>query len=95
MHHAGLRAWRNSRLRALDDSNQVALLKTVIIGKAYIAEKNFEVVTPDGKVTTDGVISDAVLAQLKSGRLRVRQKPGPTNSLETTSMATTSRWMRR
>jgi L,D-transpeptidase YcbB len=110
------------RLRALDDDNHVALVKTVIIGKAfghkspvfekeikyvvfrpywevtptiqraeivphveknrnYIAQKNFEVVTPDGKVVTDGVISDAVLEQLKSGHLRVRQKPGPTNSL--------------
>lgn len=106
---------------ALDDDNHVALVKTVIIGKAfghkspvfekeiyvvfrpywevsptiqraeivphveknrnYIAQKNFEVMTPDGKVVTDGVISDAVLAQLKSGHLRVRQKPGPTNSL--------------
>jgi L,D-transpeptidase YcbB len=47
----------------------------------YIAAKNFEVVTPDGKVVTDGPISDQVLAQLKSGHLRVRQKPGPTNSL--------------
>jgi len=47
----------------------------------YIAAKNFEVVTGDGKVVTDGAISDQVLAQLKSGHLRVRQKPGPTNSL--------------
>jgi len=47
----------------------------------YIAAKNFEVVTGDGKVVTDGPISDLVLAQLKSGHLRVRQKPGPTNSL--------------
>jgi murein L,D-transpeptidase YcbB/YkuD len=47
----------------------------------YIAAKNFEVVTPDGKVVTDGPVSDQVLAQLKSGHLRVRQKPGPTNSL--------------
>ena len=47
----------------------------------YIAAKNFEVTTEDGKVVTDGAISDQVLAGLKSGRLRVRQKPGPTNSL--------------
>ena len=47
----------------------------------YISAKNFEVVTPDGKVVTDGPISDEVLAQLKAGRLHVRQKPGPTNSL--------------
>jgi len=47
----------------------------------YIAEKNFEVVTTDGQVVTDGAISDEVLARLKSGHLHVRQKPGPTNSL--------------
>jgi L,D-transpeptidase YcbB len=47
----------------------------------YIAAKNFEVVTADDKVVTDGPISDEVLAELKSGHLRVRQKPGPTNSL--------------
>ena len=110
------------RLRALDDTYNVALFKTVIVGKAYghkspvfekeikyvvfrpywevtptiqraeivphvekdrsyIAKKNFEVVTPEGKVVTDGMISDEVLAQLKSGKLHVRQKPGPTNSL--------------
>ena len=110
------------RLRALDDTYNVALFKTVIVGKAYghkspvfekeikyvvfrpywevtptiqraeivphvekdrnyIAKKNFEVITPDGELVTDGVISDEVLAKLKSGRLHVRQKPGPTNSL--------------
>jgi len=47
----------------------------------YIKKENFEVVTGDGKVVTDGPISDEVLAQLKSGHLRVRQKPGPDNSL--------------
>ena len=47
----------------------------------YISKKDFEVVTPDGKVVTDGTINDSVLAQLKSGKLHVRQKPGPTNSL--------------
>lgn len=49
--------------------------------RGYISKKDFEVVTPDGKVVTDGVIGDEVLAQLQAGRLRVRQKPGPTNSL--------------
>ena len=110
------------KLRAFDDNHNIALYKTVIIGKAYghkspvfekeikyvvfrpywnvtptiqraeivphiekdrnyIAKKNFEVVTPDGQVVTDGAINDEVLAKLKSGRLHVRQKPGPTNSL--------------
>ena len=110
------------KLRTYDDNHQVALYKTVIVGKAYghkspvfekemkyvvfrpywqvtptiqraeivphvekdrnyITAKNFEVVTGDGKVVTDGRISDEVLAELKSGHLRVRQKPGPDNSL--------------
>ncbi len=47
----------------------------------YIANKRYEVTTPDGKVVTDGPISDEVLAQLKAGRLAVRQKPGPGNAL--------------
>jgi len=110
------------KLQTYDENHQVALRKTVIVGKAYghkspvfekemkyvvfrpywevtptiqraeivphvekdrnyIAAKNFEVVTGEGKVVTDGAISDQVLAGLKSGHLRVRQKPGPTNSL--------------
>ena len=47
----------------------------------YVASKNFEVTTRDGKVVTSGEISDEVLAQLQSGKLTVRQKPGPTNAL--------------
>ena len=47
----------------------------------YVAKNNFEVVSADGKVVTDSVVSDDVLAQLRAGRYRVRQKPGPTNSL--------------
>jgi murein L,D-transpeptidase YcbB/YkuD len=47
----------------------------------YIASKNYEVTTNDGKVVTSGEISDDVLAQLQSGKLTVRQKPGPANAL--------------
>jgi murein L,D-transpeptidase YcbB/YkuD len=47
----------------------------------YVAKKRYEVTTNDGKVVTDGAISDDVLAKLKSGQLAVRQKPGPANSL--------------
>jgi L,D-transpeptidase YcbB len=49
--------------------------------RGYLARKGFEVVTPDGRLVTDGSVSDEVLAQLRSGKLRVRQKPGPGNSL--------------
>lgn len=47
----------------------------------YIHDYDFEVIGPDGRVVTDGAISDSVLQQLRAGKLRVRQKPGPSNSL--------------
>ena len=47
----------------------------------YIAKKGFEVVTPAGQVVSSGAITDEVLAQLRAGKLEVRQKPGPTNAL--------------
>jgi murein L,D-transpeptidase YcbB/YkuD len=47
----------------------------------YIAKKGFEVIMPGGQVVTSGAITDEVLAQLRSGKLEVRQKPGATNAL--------------
>jgi murein L,D-transpeptidase YcbB/YkuD len=47
----------------------------------YIAKNNFQVITTKGEVVTDGVVSAEVLEGIKAGRLMVRQKPGPTNSL--------------
>ena len=47
----------------------------------YIAKHNFEVVTPKGEVVTEDQVSAETLEGIKSGRLMVRQKPGPTNSL--------------
>jgi len=48
---------------------------------AYLQKNNYEVVTYSGQVVTDGVVSDDVLAQLRAGKLMVRQKPGPKNAL--------------
>jgi len=47
----------------------------------YIAARNYEVVTQSGQVVTSGVISDEILDQLRTGKLAVRQKPGPQNAL--------------
>jgi murein L,D-transpeptidase YcbB/YkuD len=49
--------------------------------RGYIASKNYEVTTNDGKVVTSGDISDDVLTQLRTGKLAVRQKPGASNAL--------------
>lgn len=48
---------------------------------SYIAKHNFQVVTPAGEVVTENQVSPEVLEGIKSLRLMVRQKPGPTNSL--------------
>ena len=49
--------------------------------REYIAKKGFEVTTQAGELVTAGRISDEVLARLQAGKLAVRQKPGPSNSL--------------
>jgi L,D-transpeptidase YcbB len=48
---------------------------------SYLAKHNYEVVNNASQVVTDGAVSDAVLAQLASGSLRIRQRPGPDNAL--------------
>ena len=47
----------------------------------FLPRNRFEIVASDGTVITDGRVSDAVLGQLKAGRLHVRQKPGSKNSI--------------
>jgi murein L,D-transpeptidase YcbB/YkuD len=47
----------------------------------YIAQHNFEVVTPQGEVVTDNQVSPEVLEGIRSLHLMVRQKPGDSNSL--------------
>ena len=47
----------------------------------YAAANNFEVVDGGGDVVADGAVSAEVLGGLRSGAYRIRQKPGPKNSL--------------
>lgn len=47
----------------------------------YLAKKGFEVVDGRQNVVAAGTVSSDVLAQLRSGKLFIRQKPGPKNSL--------------
>lgn len=47
----------------------------------YLGKNAYEVTTYSGQVVTDGTVSEEVLAQLKAGKLMVRQKPGPKNAL--------------
>ena len=57
------------------------IVRNIQRDRNYIANKRYEVTTRDGTVVTSGVISDEVLADLKAGKLAVRQKPGPANAL--------------
>jgi len=47
----------------------------------YLGKNAYEVTAYNGQVVTDGTVSEEVLAQLKAGKLMVRQKPGPKNAL--------------
>jgi len=47
----------------------------------YLAKNEYEVVTYGGQLVTEGTVSEEVLAQLRAGKLMVRQKPGPKNAL--------------
>jgi len=58
-----------------------SVLPAIKRDRNYVAANQFEVTTLDGKIVANGEISDNVLAQLQSGKLGVRQKPGPKNAL--------------
>ncbi len=47
----------------------------------YLAKHAYEIVTFDGRVVADGAVSKEILQQLRSGRLRIRQRPGSSNAL--------------
>jgi murein L,D-transpeptidase YcbB/YkuD len=49
--------------------------------RSYLEKNGFEVVTSKDVVVTAGVIDDSTLAQLRTGKLLIRQIPGPKNSL--------------
>jgi murein L,D-transpeptidase YcbB/YkuD len=48
---------------------------------AYLAKKGFEVVNSGQDVVTSGAVTGDILAQLRAGKLYIRQMPGPKNSL--------------
>jgi murein L,D-transpeptidase YcbB/YkuD len=48
---------------------------------SYISKNDFELVTLQGAVVAEDTAGNKLLAQLRSGQLRLRQRPGPTNAL--------------
>jgi L,D-transpeptidase YcbB len=49
--------------------------------RSYLAKKNYEVVTHNGQVVTNGRVNDEILQALRTGSLEVRQRPGTSNAL--------------
>ena len=47
----------------------------------YLATKGFEVVDSRQEIVTSGTVTSDILAQLRAGKLFIRQTPGPKNSL--------------
>jgi murein L,D-transpeptidase YcbB/YkuD len=47
----------------------------------YLSKNNYEVITHGGQIVTSGAITDEILADLRAGKLIIRQRPGPTNAL--------------
>jgi murein L,D-transpeptidase YcbB/YkuD len=47
----------------------------------WVRNNNFEVISASSQVITSGRISDDVLQKLRNGSARLRQKPGPDNSM--------------
>ena len=57
------------------------LIPHIVRDPEYLAKKGFEVVDSRQDVVTAGAVSSDVLNGLRAGRLSIRQRPGPKNSL--------------
>jgi len=58
-----------------------SIIPSIQKDRDYIAKNRYQVITGNGTIVTTGTISDDVLAQLRAGKLMVRQLPGPKNAL--------------
>lgn len=63
-----------------------SIQRTELIGDikrdpTYLSKNDFELVTANNTVVTEDAVANTMLAQLRSGKLRLRQKPGAKNAL--------------
>lgn len=57
------------------------LVGEIMRDPTYLAKNDFELVTPKGAVVTEDDVAGTLLAQLRSAKLHLRQRPGPKNAL--------------
>jgi murein L,D-transpeptidase YcbB/YkuD len=60
---------------------RIELLPEIKQDRSWVSANHFEMVTPRGEVAGDGRVSDDMLSELGRGKLQLRQKPGPKNTL--------------
>ena len=60
---------------------QAELMPKLDEDAAYLAKNRYEVVTLQNTLVTNGTVDHATLSLLHSGKLRIRQVPGPENAL--------------
>jgi murein L,D-transpeptidase YcbB/YkuD len=63
------------------DIQRDVIVANIKDGSDNFSANHLEAVGADGKVVTEGPISDQILEQIISGKLHVRQKPGTDNAL--------------
>ena len=57
------------------------LVPKLELDSSFAAKNDYEVVNAQDTFVTNGIVDDRVLGQLRSGKLRLRQTPGPKNAL--------------
>jgi murein L,D-transpeptidase YcbB/YkuD len=57
------------------------LLPEITRDPSWVSANNFEMVTPQGDVAKSGRVTEQMLSELRTGKLQLRQKPGPKNTL--------------
>jgi murein L,D-transpeptidase YcbB/YkuD len=60
---------------------RIELLPEIEQDRSWVSANHFEMVTRQGEVAGDGKVSDDMLSELGTGKLQLRQKPGPKNTL--------------
>jgi len=60
---------------------RIELLPEIEQDRSWVSANRFEMVTRQGKVAGDGRVSDDMLSELGTGKLQLRQKSGPKNTL--------------
>jgi L,D-transpeptidase YcbB len=61
---------------------QAELIPHVEKDPSYLVKNSYEIVDNAGKVVSEGIVNSEIMDQLRSGELRVRQRPGPKNALD-------------